>query len=142
MFWRNVGPITPNSALASSQMHDIHNIWVLGNDDGAMALAANTVANMQGGWALVANGELVSTVSLDIAGLMTARPVKEVAMEVEALNSAADEMEWIGGGGLPERMRFAFLTASPWKWQLVAPYEGNEDGFVNVTNGETHPIIW
>ena len=85
MFWRNVGPITPTRP-ASSQMHDIHNIWVLGNDDGAMALAANTMANMQGGWALVANGELVSTVSLDIAGLMTARPVKEVAMEVEALN--------------------------------------------------------
>ena len=53
MFWRNVGPITPNSALASSQMHDIHNIWVLGNDDGAMAMAANAVADMQGGWALV-----------------------------------------------------------------------------------------
>ena len=33
MFWKNVGPITPRSAVASSQMHDIHNIWVLGNDD-------------------------------------------------------------------------------------------------------------
>ncbi len=142
MFWKNVGPITPNSALASSQMHDIHNIWVLGNDDEAMAIAANAVAEMQGGWALVARGELVSTVSLDIAGLMTARPVLEVAAEVEDLNAAADSMDWIGGGGLPERMRFAFLTASPWKWQLVAPYEGNEGGFVNVTTGETHPVIW
>jgi len=100
------------------------------------------VAEMQGGWALVARGELVSTVSLDIAGLMTARPVLEVAAEVEDLNAAADSMDWIGGGGLPERMRFAFLTASPWKWQLVAPYEGNEGGFVNVTTGETHPVIW
>ena len=142
MFWKNVGPITPNSALASSQMHDIHNIWVLGNDDEAMAIAANAVAEMQGGWALVARGELVSTVSLDIAGLVTARPVLEVAAEVEDLNAAADSMDWIGGGGLPERMRFAFLTASPWKWQLVAPYEGNEGGFVNVTTGETHPVIW
>ena len=142
MFWKNVGPITPNSALASSQMHDIHNIWVLGNDDEAMAIAANAVAEMQGGWALVARGELVSTVSLDIAGLVTARPVLEVAAEVEDLNAAADSMDWIGGGGLPERMRFAFLTASPWKWQLVAPYEGNEGGFVNVATGETHPVIW
>ncbi|MDG2170792.1 MAG: hypothetical protein P8L44_23020, partial [Opitutales bacterium] len=60
----------------------------------------------------------------------------------EALYDAADEMEWIGNPGLPERMRFAFLTASPWKWQLVAPYEGNPGGFVNVTNGDTHPVIW
>lgn len=142
MFWQAVGPITPQSALASSQMHDIHNIWVLGNDDEAMALAANTVAELQGGWALVSEGEVVATVTLDIAGLMTARPVDAVAAEVEALFEAADEMDWIGGGGLPERMRFAFLTASPWRWQLVAPYEDNPGGFVNVTNGETHPVVW
>ncbi len=142
MFWKNVGPITPNSALASSQMHDIHNIWVLGNDDEAMAIAANAVADLQGGWALVQDREVVATVSLDIAGLMTARPVEEVAAEVEALHAAADRMSWIGGGGLPERMIFAFLTASPWRWQLVAPYEGNDGGFVNVTTGERHPVIW
>ena len=142
MFWTGVGPITPGSALASSQMHDIHNIWVLGNDDEAMALAANTVAELEGGWALVKEGKIVATVTLDIAGLMTARPVETVAAEVEALFAAADKIEWIGGGGLPERMRFAFLTASPWRWQLVAPYPGNPSGFVNVTNGETHPVIW
>ena len=142
MFWKNVGPITPNSAVASSQMHDIHNIWVLGNDDEAMAMAANAVADMQGGWALVSEGAVLATVSLDIAGLMTARPVSEVAEEIESLHSAADSMDWIGGGGLPKRMIFAFLTASPWKWQLVAPYEGNPGGFVNVTTGETHPVIW
>eukprot|EP00903_Cladosiphon_okamuranus_P004420 g4418.t1 len=142
MFWKNVGPVSAGSALASSQMHDIHNIWVVGNEDAAMATAANAVADMQGGWALVQDGELVATVSLELAGLMTARPVEEVQKEVEALFDAADEMEWIGAPGLPERMRFAFLTASPWKWQLVAPYEGNPGGFVNVTTGETHPIIW
>lgn len=142
MFWKNIGPITPGSALASSQSHDLHNIWVLGNDDAAMALAANTVAEMQGGWALVSEGKLVAEVRLELAGLITARPVDEVAAEVEALHDAADDMEWIGNPGLPERMRFAFLTASPWQWQLVAPYEGNDGGFVNVTNGETHPVVW
>ena len=142
MLWKNVGPLTPGSALASSQMHDIHNIWVLGNDDAAMALAANTVASNQGGWALVAEGKVVATVVLDIARLMTARPVAEVAKEVEALFAAADQMRWINDTGLPERMRFAFLTASPWQWQLVAPYEGNPQGLVNVTNGAIHPVIW
>ena len=142
MFWRNVGPKTPGSALASSQMHDIHNIWSVGNDDAAMALATNTVAEMEGGWALVSGGKVVATVRLDVGGLVTARPVEEVAAEVEKLFAAADAMEWIGAPGLPERMRFAFLTASPWKWQLVAPYEGNPGGFVNVTTGETHPVVW
>ena len=142
MFWRGVGPLTADSALASSQSHDLHNIWVLGNSDAAMALAANAVAELGGGWALVREGEVVATVCLEVAGLMTQRPVEEVAGEVEGLRLAADAMEWINATGLPERMRFAFLTASPWRWQLVAPYEGNPGGFVNVTNGATHPVIW
>lgn len=142
MFWRNVGPLTPGSALASSQSHDLHNIWALGNDDDAMALAVNQVAALGGGWALVSNGEVVASVRLEVAGLMSQRPVAEVAAEVAALQRAADEMTWIGGGGLPERMRFAFLTASPWRWQLVAPYPENPGGFVNVATGETHPVVW
>ena len=142
MFWKNVGPLTPNSAFASSQMHDIHNIWVVGNNDEAMALAANTVAELEGGWALVSEGKVVATVELEIGGLVSQRPVNEVAKEMESLHAAADEMKWINKPGLPDRMRFAFLTASPWKWQLVAPYKDNPGGFVNVTTGKTHPVIW
>ncbi len=142
MFWRDVGPLTPESALASSQSHDLHNIWVLGNDDAAMAAAANAVAAQQGGWALVSGGEVVATVQLEIAGLVSQRAVAEVAAELEKLNQAADRMQWIGSPGLPERMRFAFLTASPWRWQLVAPTEDNPGGFVDVGNGKTHPVIW
>ncbi len=142
MFWKGVGPVTPNSALASSQSHDLHNIWSIGNDDAAMALAVNTVAAMKGGWALVSEGKVVAQVRLEIAGLMTQRPWQQVAEEMEALLSAADAMQWIGNPGLPERMRFAFLTASPWHWQLVAPYEGNPGGLVDVTTGETHAVAW
>jgi adenine deaminase len=142
MFWQNVGPVDPGSALASSQMHDIHNIWVLGNDDAAMALAANTVAEMDGGWALVHKGKVVAKVRLELGGLVSQRPVVEVAKEMEQLHNAADAMEWLGAPGLPERMRFAFLTASPWKWQLVAPYPENPGGLVNVTTGEIHPVVW
>ncbi|MEO1081678.1 MAG: adenine deaminase C-terminal domain-containing protein [Pseudomonadota bacterium] len=142
MFWRSVGPVTPGSALASSQSHDLHNVWVMGNDDAAMALAVNTVGDMQGGWALVSGGKVVATVTLEVAGLVSQRSVEEVGAEVESLFAAADKMDWIGDPGLPERMRFAFLTASPWKWQLVAPYADNPGGLVNIITGETHPIAW
>ena len=97
---------------------------------------------MGGGWALVDKGKVVAKVRLEIAGLVTQRPVKEVAAEVEALHAAADKMKWIGHPGIPELMKFAFLTASPWKWQLVAPNDENPHGFVNVTTGETHPVVW
>jgi adenine deaminase len=142
MFWRNTGPKTPGSALASSQSHDLHNIWVVGNDDAAMALAVNSIVGMQGGWVLVSGGTVVASVRLEIGGLMTPRPVKAVAAELEKLHQAADRMQWHSGPGLPDRLRFAFLTASPWKWQIVAPYEGNDAGFVNVSTGETHAVMW
>lgn len=142
MFWRKVGPVTPESALASSQSHDLHNIWAVGNSDAAMATAVNAVAEMQGGWVLVREGKVVARVRLEIGGLMSQRPDTEVAAELEALLTAADAMQWIEAPGLPERMRFAFLTAVPWRWQLVAPYEGNPAGFVNVATGEIHPVIW
>ena len=87
-------------------------------------------------------GKVVATVELEIGGLVSQRPVNEVAKEMESLHAAADEMKWINKPGLPDRMRFAFLTASPWKWQLVAPYKDNPGGFVNVTTGKTHPVIW
>ena len=67
----------------------------------------------------------------------------EVAADIEAMYNAADEMEWHGETpGWPKRMIAAFLTASPWKWVLVAPYEGNPDGFVNLITGETHAVAW
>jgi len=53
-----------------------------------------------------------------------------------------DTMEWHSEPGLPRRMIFAFLTCTPWKWCIVAPHKGNPHGFINVTNGETHDIVW
>ena len=143
MYWRDIGPVTPGSAASCSVAHDLHNIWSVGNSDRAMAMATNKVASMDGGCALVRGHEVVASVRYEIGGLMTQRPAQEVAAEIDALHAAADEMEWLGDSpGWPKRMIFAFLTASPWKWALVAPYEGNPQGFVNVATGETHPVAW
>ena len=143
MFWQNIGPITPGSAASCSVAHDLHNIWSVGSSDRAMAMATNKVADMDGGCALVREHEVVASVRYEIGGLMSQRPAQEVAADIEAMYNAADEMEWHGETpGWPKRMIAAFLTASPWKWVLVAPYEGNPDGFVNLITGETHAVAW
>ncbi|WP_269524820.1 adenine deaminase [Coraliomargarita parva] len=142
MFWRGVGPKTPNSAVACSISHDLHNVWSLGSSDEAMAKAVNAVAELGGGWALVREGEVVATVKYEVGGLMSQRSAEAVAAELEVLYEEADQMEWLGAPGLPKRMIFAYLTCTPWKWVLVAPYEGNEQGLVNVTTGATHPVVW
>jgi adenine deaminase len=142
MFWQNVGPKNTNSALSCSVAHDHHNIWVLGSSDEAMALAVNTVAQMKGGWVLVNNGQVVATVRFEVAGLMTSRPAEELAAELRHLWAEGDKMEWHGAPGLPRRMIGATLTCTPWHWVLVTPNQLAPNGFVNVTTGETHPIVW
>ena len=107
-----------------------------------MALAVNTLADLQGGWVLVKNGTVAATVQFEIGGLMSARPPSQVARDLNTLYAAADTMEWIGRPGLPRRMIFAFLTCTPWKWVLVAPSPHAPQGLVNVTNGKTHPVVW
>ncbi len=150
MFWRGCGPATEGTALASSLGHDTHNIWAVGSCDAAMAQAVNAVAAMRGGWALVVRGRLAATVRYEIAGLMTARPAAELDAEMQKLYRAAEVVEWMHEPtysprwpkGFPERLAFATLTCSPWRWVLVAPTEAAPQGLVNVRTGATHPVVW
>ena len=150
MFWLGTGPKTPDTALACSMGHDKHNIWVVGSSDEAMALAVNTLNEMQGGWALVSGGKVLATVRYEVGGLMTCRPAPELHKEMVELYRQGETIEWMyeptfsprWWPGFPERLAFATLTCSPWRWVLVAPSPLAPDGFVNVSNGETHPVVW
>lgn len=93
-------------ALASSVGHDSHNITVLGVDDADMALAVNRLINMQGGFVVVAEGNVLSEFSLIIAGLMSERPHEEVHEGLIPLREAAKSL----GCGLSEPfLQLAFL---------------------------------
>lgn len=150
MFWLGTGPKTADTALACSMGHDKHNIWVTGSSDQAMALAVNTLNEIQGGWALVSAGKVLATVRYEVGGLMTNRPAPELDKEMVELYRQGETIEWMyeptfsprWWPGFPERLAFATLTCSPWRWVLVAPSPLAPDGFVNVSNGQTHPIVW
>ncbi len=154
MFWRDVGPITPNTAYGSSIAHDHHNIWVLGSSDEAMAQVANRLVEIGGGRVLVSEGEVVDEVQLEIGGLMTARPYQETAADEIAFWNTVEQFEWLTsvpkdspayGSEWLNQLKwqiFATLTCTPWKWVLVAPFEGCPSGFVNVTTGECSPVVW
>jgi adenine deaminase len=130
--------------------HDKHNIWTVGSSDAAMALAVNTLKDLQGGWALVSGGKVLATVRYEVGGLMTQRPAEALDAEMQALYKAAEGIEWMfeptfsprWWPGFPERLAFATLTCAPWRWVLVAPSPLAPQGFVNVATGQTHPIVW
>lgn len=85
-----------------------------------------------------------------LTGLMTARPAEALDAEMQALYRAAETVEWMWEPtaienwppGFPERLAFATLTCAPWRWVLVAPGPLAPEGFVNVTTGQVHPLVW
>lgn len=83
-------------ALATTVAHDCHNLIVAGRNPEDMATAVREVARMGGGVALAVGGEIVATVRLPVAGLMSDAPVEVIAAAVRAFNARA---EALGLGG-------------------------------------------
>lgn len=77
-----------NGAIATTIAHDSHNLIVIGDNDEDMLKAINEVNRLQGGIAVVNNGE-VHSLGLRIAGLMSDKPMVEVAETLENLLSIA-----------------------------------------------------
>lgn len=72
-------------AIATTVSHDAHNIVVIGADHADMALAANRIADIGGGYVVAAEGKVLFELPLPIAGLMSDRPIAEVAALTQKL---------------------------------------------------------
>ena len=83
-------------AIASTVAHDAHNIMVVGARDASgpadMSVAIARVAEMGGGQVVVVDGKVVAEVALPIAGLMSPKPLLEVAAEIDRVVEAAREL--------------------------------------------------
>lgn len=76
-------------AIASSVGHDSHNICVVGADDADMALAANRLGEIEGGFVVVEGGRVLAELALPVAGLMSLAGHDEVRQKLVALRAAA-----------------------------------------------------
>ncbi|TYL06728.1 Adenine deaminase [Moorella thermoacetica] len=79
-------------AVASTVAHDSHNLLIVGMNDADMALAGNTLAGCGGGMVAVRDGQVLALLPLPIAGLMSDRPVEEVAARLAAVHRAWQEL--------------------------------------------------
>ena len=76
-------------AIASTVCHDHHNIAVVGSDYGDMALAANRLGEIEGGFVVVEGGHVLAELALPVAGLMSLLTFEEVRAALGDLRSAA-----------------------------------------------------
>lgn len=76
-------------AIASSVAHDSHNLIVAGTNQSDMCIAANCVSKMQGGIAVVCDGEILGKLPLPIAGLMSELDVDTLEKKISDLKDIA-----------------------------------------------------
>lgn len=75
-------------AVASTVAHDSHNLLIVGTNDADMAFAGNKLAEVGGGMVVVRDGEVLALLPLPIAGIMSDRPLAEVAAAVAEVDKA------------------------------------------------------
>ncbi|MDW7650249.1 MAG: adenine deaminase [Bacillota bacterium] len=113
-------------AVASTVAHDSHNLLIVGTNDADMAVAGNILAEHGGGMVAVADGEVLALVELPVAGLMSDRPVEEVAQDVAALARAWKEL----GCTLVS----PFMTMALLSLPVIPELRITNRGLVDVTN--------
>lgn len=79
-------------AIASSVGHDSHNLCVVGANAEDMAVAINRLIDVEGGFAVVADGEVLAELALPIAGLMSLDRFEDVSAGLRTLRAAAKSL--------------------------------------------------
>lgn len=77
-----------NGAIASTVAHDSHNIVAAGTSDEDLLEAIRLTAEMKGGLVVVQNGEVLATLPLPIAGLMSDMTSTIINTKIIQLNNA------------------------------------------------------
>ena len=79
-------------ALASSVAHDSHNIIAVGANDFDILKAIEEINRLQGGLVVCANLEILASLPLPIAGLLSPEPLEVVVSQHEKVEKAAADL--------------------------------------------------
>lgn len=118
-------------AIASTVCHDHHNIAVVGMDYDDMALAANRLSQIEGGFVVTHEGRILAEMALPVAGLMSLNPFEQVRQDLTLLRDAARKI----GVTLEEPfLQLAFLALP-----VIPALKITDRGLVDVTSFEIIP---
>jgi len=119
-------------AMASTVSHDSHNIVAVGTSDDEILAAAIEIVKLRGGQVVVEQGALVEAMPLPIAGLMTEKPLHEVAKTVERLTNACRRL----GSALHD----PFMALSFISLPVIPELKLTNRGLVDVTAFKAVPL--
>jgi len=99
-------------ALASSIAHDSHNIVAVGTRDEDIYFAIKEIERLQGGLVIAADGEVLGSLPLPIAGLLSQEPLEVVVDKFEKLQGIARDL-WAKLGDPFATLSFLALPVIP-----------------------------
>lgn len=118
-------------AIASTVCHDHHNIAVVGADYDDMALAANRLSQIEGGFVVAGGGDILAELPLPVAGLMSLDPFETVRDRLILLRDAAKSL----GVTLEEPfLQLAFLALP-----VIPALKITDRGMIDVSRFEILP---
>lgn len=120
-------------ALASTVAHDSHNIIVVGASDEDMHIAVEELVKMGGGQLVVEKGQVLASLPLPVAGLMSDRPLEEVHRLSQGLRQAARAL----GCRLPD----PFMTLSFLALPVIPALKLTDLGLVDVQEFRVVPLF-
>lgn len=82
-------------AFGTTLSHDCHNLTLFGDNPHNLAVAANHIAGMGGGLAVVEEGRIIAELPLPIAGLVSEAPLSDIAEQLRQIRRAMDRIvDW------------------------------------------------
>jgi adenine deaminase len=111
-------------AIAGTVAHDHHNLVVIGTNARDMRLAAHRVQAMDGGLAVTAEDRVLAELPLPVGGLMSDRPIADVAEGYRTLLAAAREL------GSP--LHDPFMAMSFMALEVIPSLKLTDRGLVDV----------
>ncbi len=118
-------------AIAATVCHDHHNIVAVGVDYDDMAIAANRLREIEGGFVVASGGKVLAELALPIAGLMSLEPFETVELRLRDLRAAAREL----GVTLEEPFLQMAFVALP----VIPHLKITDHGMVDVDRFEVMP---
>lgn len=121
-------------AIATTIAHDSHNLIIAGTNDNDMLFAAHELQKLGGGIIVVNNGKVLSSIKLEIAGLMTGRTYEEIESELKSLHHSIKIVA-------PDIDFNPFLTLSFLSLPVIPSIKITDKGLFDVDNFKFIDII-
>jgi adenine deaminase len=125
--------LNASCAIASTVAHDSHHLIIVGTDDANMAQAANELARMGGGQIVMRDGDVLASIGLPIAGLMSDEPAAAVA---EKMSRVLDAFRACGCTLNNANMQLSLLALV-----VIPELRISNKGIVDVASGKIIPLI-